>query len=180
MAVINTQARRGGSASGEMELLETDVYRMKIARAVIEENQYADPLADGTKPDQLVLTWEVTEPIGEQDDEVVGLAVWQRINPYYGPVRDGGVSKFKAFIDSLAEQGLLKDFNPAEFDTDDLVGLEQRVSVENYIKSQGPNTGKPGNKVVAILPLSRKKANKPPVATGKNAPKPIEDDDMPF
>lgn len=180
MAVINTQARRGGSATGEMELLETDVYRMKIARATIEENQYADPLADGTKPDQLVLCWEVTEPIGEQDDSVVGLAVWQRINPYYGPVRDGGVSRFKAFIDSLVEQGFLAEFDPQAFDTDALIGIEQRVSVENYIKSMGANVGKPGNKVVQVLPLSRKKGQAKAAPVRKNVPVEVDDDGMPF
>lgn len=156
MAVIDTQARKGGG-SGEMTLLETDVYRMKIARASIEQDQYADPLPDGTHPDRLVLCWETTEPIGDQDESVVGLSVWQRLNPYYGPIRDGGVSKFKAFIDGLRAQGHLQDFDPHSFDTDSLLGIEQRVSVEQYIKSQGPNVGKPGNKITGVLPLRAKK-----------------------
>jgi hypothetical protein len=162
MAVINTQGR--GSKTSEFALLETDVYRMKIARASIEQNQYAEDQPDGTKPDQLVLCWEVTEPIGEQDEEVAGLSVWQRLNPYYGPVRDGGVSKFKQFIDMLRQQGHLADFDPNAFDTDALLGIEQRVSVEQYIKSQGPNVGKPGNKVTGVLPLRPLKKGAKPAA----------------
>lgn len=162
MAVINTQGRSGSAKS--MVLLETDVYRMKIARASIEEDQFADPNKDGTKPERLVLCWEVTEAIGEQDDEVIGLSVWHRINPYYGAVRDGGISKFKAFIDSLRAQGHLAEFDPNAFDTDSLLGIEQRVSVENYIKGQGVNAGQPGNKVTGILPLRAKKNQPMPAA----------------
>jgi hypothetical protein len=165
MAVINTQAR-GKKTDGEFPLLETDVYRMKIARASIEQNQYADDLPDGTKPDQLVLCWEVTQATPDQDEEVVGLSVWQRMNPYYGPVRDGGVSKFKQFIDMLRGQGHLEEFDPNAFDTDALLGIEQRVSVEQYIKSQGVNVGKPGNKVTGVLPL---RPAKKAAATAKTA-----------
>lgn len=174
MAVVNLQNRGGGTSTGEFKLLETDVYRAKIADATLEEDQYAELSRDGTKPIRLVLRWEVTQATEDQDIECEGCAVWQRFNPYYGTVREGGPSKFKAFIDSLRDQGMLEGFDPNAFDTDTLVGLEQRVSVEKYEKTMGPNVGKPGNKVVGVLPLKRKAKN------GKNAPVVIEDADLPL
>jgi hypothetical protein len=176
---INTQARQG-NGSTEFKLLETDVYRMKIAAATLEEDQYADPQGDGSKPIRLVLRWEVTEATEDQDEDVVGNAVWHRLNPWYGSVRDGGASKFKAFIEQLRDQGLLADFNPQAFDVESLVRIEQRVSVEKYSKTMGPNAGKPGNKVVSVLPLRRTKRaaenGKPPAAK----PSAVEDLDLPF
>ena len=187
MALINLNERRGKSTSGDMELLETDVYRMKITRAVIEDDQYGEPDKNGLLPVKLVLTWEVSGVTDEQDADCMGLAVWQRFNPYYGMVRDGGPSKFKAFLDGLAEQDLLPDFNPANpFDTDMLVGIEQRVNVENYAKTMGPNAGKPGNRVVGTLPLKRKAAAKAAKPEAKNVPQVVadgevdEDADLPF
>lgn len=171
MAIINTQERRGGGGTGDFKLLDTDVYRMKIADATLEEDQFAEPLNDGTKPIRLVLRWEVTETSDDQDEELTGCAVWQRFNPWYGAVRDGGVSKFKSFIDALREQGHFPGFDPNAFNTDDLVGIEQRVSVEKYTKTMGPNAGKPGNKVVGVLPLKRSKAAK--TAEPKNVPQPV-------
>lgn len=173
MAKLNLNER---SKSGNFITLETDVYRAKITKAAIEENQYGEPDDNGKRPDQLVLTWEITEPIGEQDDEVIGQAVWQRMNPYYGPIRDGGSSKFKLFLDSLVEQGLIElDLN--DFDTDELVGIEQRISVEKYKKSQGPNAGQLGNKVVGVLPLARKKKITQASPAKKNAPVAVGADD---
>lgn len=166
MAKLNLNERRSTS---NFITLETDVYRAKITKAVIEENQYGEPDDNGKRPDQLVLTWEITEPIGEQDDDVIGQAVWQRMNPYYGPIRDGGSSKFKLFLDSLVDQGLL-ELNLDDFDTDALVGIEQRISVEKYKKSQGPNAGQLGNKVVGVLPLARKKKIAQAAPAKKNAP----------
>lgn len=179
MPVINTQKSKGGNGGGNgtMTLLETDVYRMQIKRAVIEEDQFAEALADGKRPEKLVLTWEVSSVTEEQDEGCVGLAVWQRFNPYYGPVRDGGVSKFKAFIDSLREQGFLPDFDANMFDTDSLIGIEQRVSVEKYIKEMGVNKGSPGNRIASILPLKRKaQAAKPATAAPakRNVPVAVE------
>lgn len=179
MAVIDTQSR-SGNGSSNFVLLETDVYRMKIAEAMLEENQYADPNPDGSKPIQLVLRWEVTEATAEQETEVEGCAVWQRFNPYYGDVKGGGPSKFKAFVESLREQGLLGAFDPHAFDTDTLVDIEQRVSVEKYIKTQGPNAGQPGNKVVSVLPIKRKAAAKPAAPAPKNKPVAVAEDDELF
>lgn len=173
MTVIDTQARTGGS-TGEFTILETDVYRMKITSAAVEENKYADPRPDGSRPQQLVLCWEVSDVTEEQDESLIGAKVWHRINPYYGPVRDGGVSKFKAFIDMLREQGHLPDFAPNAFDIDTLVGIEQRVNVEKYTKGQGPNAGQLGNKVVGVLPLRRPRRTAP---AARNVPQPIDETD---
>lgn len=178
MAVIDLKARQGGGTTGDFELLETDVYRMKVADVKLEEDQFADAAPDGTRPVKVVIRWEVTEAGEDQDDDIVGRAVWQRFNPYYGDVRDGGPSKFKAFIDGLREQGLLPEFDPSMFDTALLAGLEQKVSVEKYIKTMGKNAGQPGNKVVSVMPLRRtKKATK---AAKPSTPDADEDPDLPF
>ncbi len=167
MAPINTTARRNATTASDFVILPSDVYRMRIAKAVVDENRFGEVQADGTKPLQLVLTWEVTTLTEEQADAAadaaeawVGAAVWQRLNPYYGPVRDGGVSRFQSFIDNLRAQGFLADFDAAMFDPESLVGIEQKVTVEQYIKSQGDNTGKPGNKVMSVLPIKTARARR--------------------
>lgn len=179
MAPINTTAKRGGSSTTDFVVLPSDVYRMKIMKAVVEENRFGDVQADGTRPLQLVLTWEVTTLSEEQADAASEAGetwdeaqVWQRLNPYYGPVRDGGVSKFKSFVDNLIAQGHLSGFDPELFDPESLVGIEQKVTVERYIKSQGDNVGKPGNKVVSVLPLPRKKTKQ--VAEPIEATEPVD------
>lgn len=184
MAVINTH-KGTGSGTGEFTLLETDVYRMQIKAADLQEDQYADVNRDGSRPERLVLRWEVTQVTDEQDEAALGCAVWQRFNPYYGPVRDGGVSKFQQFIDGLRAQGYLADFDPELFDTDSLVGIEQRVSVEKHIKSMGSNAGKPGNKITSVLPLRRSKGKSTPVEAPapRAAARPAiidGDEDLPF
>ena len=182
MAVINLNQRKGGSSDKEFILLPSDIYRMKVTKAVVEENRFADVQKDGTRPQQLVLTWEVTQLTDEQKEaaEEAGedwdtAAVWQRMSLYYGPIRDGGVSKLQAFIDQLREQGYLADFDMDLFDTDDLLGVEQRVNVEKYIKSQGENAGKPGNKVVNVLPVKRSRK-----ATAAVRPGVVEEEELPF
>lgn len=167
--IINTQERRGGASSGDFKLLDTDVYRAKIAEAKIEEDRFGEPLNDGSLPLQLVVRWEVTEATDEQDDECVGCAVWQRLNPWYGITRAGPPSKFKTFIDALQAQGLANDFDPIAFDPSILDGIEQRISVEKYTKGKGQNAGQPGNKVTAVLPLRNGKK-----AKAKNEPEPVD------
>lgn len=185
MAVINTRGQSGGGSSKDFVLLPSDIYRMKVTKATVEENRFADPKADGSRPLQIVLTWEVTQLTEEQHDaaEEAGedwdtAAVWQRLNPYYGPVRDGGVSKFQAFIDMLREQGYLADFDPDAFDPETLMGIEQRVNVELYHKSMGENAGKPGNKVVNVLALKRPRKTAKEIATPRNVPQPVAAGDI--
>lgn len=168
--------------SGDFEILPTDIYRMKIAKADIQQDQFAEPDENGDRPDQLVLCWEVSQVIGEQDEGVVGLSVWQRMAPWYG-VGKRGPSKFKAFVDGLIAQNLLSaDFDPDNMDTDWFVGVEQRVNVEEYTKTMGMNKGQPGNRIVNILPLVAAKKAPTKVAPAqplrKNTPQPVTAGDI--
>ena len=190
MAIINATA--GNYAATTFELLPTDVYRMQIKKADIRPNTFAEPLEDGTQPDQLALVWEVSEANADQDDGVVGLSVWQNLAPWYGTGKRGP-SKFKILMDSLMSQGLLpadSDFD--QFDTDLLIGIEQKVSVEEYTKTMGQNKGQLGNRIVTVMPLKPMKkqapaaapvkpASRPAQPAQRNVPQPIEDDsEIPF
>jgi hypothetical protein len=157
------------------EVLPTDIYIMKITEAAIEEDKFAEANRDGTKPVKLVLTWEIDRLTQEQADAGIrtGEKVWQRINPFYGLVKAGGPSKFKAFVDGLIEQQLL----PQKFTTTDLVGIVQRVSVEEYTKTMGQNAGSPGNRVTSVASMAPRRRQ----ATPKPAAAPqTEDEDLPF
>lgn len=179
MPVYNASAKSGGSSTEDRQLLETDVYRMKIVESAVEENKLGQPNKDGTFPLQQVVTWEVSGLLPEQEgDNLIGTRCWQRINFFYGDVKDGGPSKFKAFIQAFQAQGYLQDFDPAAYDPDILVGIEQRVSVQQYIKTMGPNAGQPGNKIVGVMPLKRSKPAAPAAqsAPRKNVPQPVTAD----
>jgi hypothetical protein len=158
------------------EVLPTDIYVMKVTEAAIEEDKFAEANRDGTKPVKLVITWEIDRLTAEQQEAgiKVGEKVWQRINPFYGLVKAGGPSKFKAFVDSLIEQGLL----PQKFTTADLVGITQRVNVEEYTKTMGQNAGSQGNRVTAVASLTPKRRQAAP----KAAPPMTEEqlDSIPF
>lgn len=187
-------SKGGGSSNEERPVLPTDIYRMKIVEAGIEDDSFAKPNKDGSLPQKIVLTWEVSwlteeqqEAADEAGEEWLGVRVWSRFAPYYGDVRAGGPSKFKAFIDSLREQGHLTDFDPDNFDVEDLVDIEQRVSVEKYIKTMGANAGQPGNKATAFAPVRPTKKGAKGATTAvvrppaRNVPQPIEDDsEIPF
>lgn len=153
--------------------LPTDIYVMKIVESAMEDDKFAEVDRDGVTPQKLVLKWETTKLSPEQQEAGIGLEepVWQRFNPYYGLVKAGGPSKFKAFVDSLIEQKLL----PVKFTPDDFVGIVQRVSVENYLKTMGANVGKPGNRITAVSPLQptrRGRATSPPPE--------VDTEDLPF
>lgn len=183
MAVINTRDRKG-NGTGDSIILPSDVYRMKIVSAVVEEDKFAEPYNDGTKPEKIVVAWEVTQVTDEQDEAFIGAKVWQRFNPWYGTVKAGGPSRFKEFIDKLVEQGLLT-FDPDNFDTDALIGIEQKVSVEEYKKTMGVNLGLPGNRITQVMPLVRKKTVTltKPATPVRNVPQPLaamEEADLPF
>lgn len=139
------------SATGS-ELLPTDTYLMKISEASLEDDKFAEPDRDGNVPQNVVLVWEVAKVTPEQADAgiTVGERVWQRIRAHFGMKKDGTPSRFLAFIQSLVEQKLL----PAgEFTVDDLVGIQQRVVVEQYTKTMGANVGQLGNRVSSVSPL---------------------------
>jgi len=193
MAKFN--AAKGTYEPKDFDLLPTDIYRMKVVKADIQQNTFGEQKEDGTYPEQLVLCWEVTQarkPTDEdpgQDEGVIGLSVWYRISPWYGTTKRGD-SKFKQLVDSLIEQQLLgSDFDPENMDTDWFMGIEQRVDVELYKKTQGANKGQDGNKVVRVLPLTVQRkapvkaapvAVRPAVSTrpvARNVPVPVTEDE---
>jgi hypothetical protein len=182
MPRINTQQ----NTSKVFALLETDIYRMVIKKADVEADKYAEPDENGNLPDKIVLIWEVYEATEDQDESVVGMSVWQRMAPWYGTSKRGP-SPFKMLIDSLLEQEMITEFDPEDFDTDVLVGVKQRVNIEKYIKTMGPNKGEDGNRVVGgPMPLTRKKLNtttKTVTPARKNVPVAVEvgdDGEIPF
>jgi hypothetical protein len=164
---LNKLNNRGGGQSTDRPVLPTDTYRMKIVSAKLEEDNYGKPGADGQLPIQLVVTWEIAslteeqrEAATEENQDWNDVRVWQRLNPYYGTVKAGGPSKFKAFIDNFRQQKLI-EFEMAAFDPESLVGIEQKVGIERYLKTMGENAGQPGNRVTMIAPLARKRAAAP-------------------
>lgn len=131
------------------ELLETDVYEMTIDTCMYQQSRFKNDKT-GEFPMEYVIVW--VEP--ETDSKV-----WQHFNPFYGTTKTGAPSRWKEFIDSLADQDMLPD---GEFEPETtLPGIKQRVSVQKYIKTQGENAGKEGNKVTAVLPLKPRRSPKP-------------------
>lgn len=168
MPIINLNERNGGGSSESRPVLPTDIYRMKIVECGIEDNTLEKPNKDGKFKKQLVVTWEVTaltdeqaEVAEERGETWLGVRVWQRSGLYYGDVKDGGPSKFKAFIDKLRKAGYLSNFDLDAFDTDALVDIEMKVSISEYTKTMGANAGKPGNKVTDVTALRQKGTPKP-------------------
>jgi hypothetical protein len=181
MARVNATAGNGNGSTADFVLLPTDIYRMKVIKSVYGENQFGEPDKNGKKPMQIVLTWEVTTLTEEQADAMTEAeqdwdtaTVPQYLNPFYGDVRAGGPSKFKAFVDKLQEQGYLEGFDPGDFDSDIFLGIEQRVNIQCYTKTQGDYAGKLGNKVIDVLPLKVAKKRRPAVAAG------VVEEELPF
>lgn len=178
--VLNLNARTPrASGSDDRPVLPTDVYRMKIIDAKLEEDKWAKPDRDGVLPEKLALTFEMTTLTVEQQEaaDEVGqdwseVRIWHRFNPFYGDVKAGGPSKFKAFIDDLVKWGALNIPDMNAFDVESLCGIELKCSVAEYIKTMGDNAGQPGNKITAFAAV--KKAPK------KNIPEPVTEDDLPL
>ncbi len=174
MAQVDTTKPQ--EAAGEQyDILPTDVYVMKIAESKREEDTF-NTNKDGSHPIKLLIVWELERLTDEQDENIaIGTRVYQRLNPWYGITRDGAPSKYKTFVDNLIQQGLVE---PLFDDETDLVGIVQRVSVEQYTKTMGTNKGQPGNRVVSVMPLRGKKATQPPRRTAvATTPAPQTDDD---
>lgn len=187
MPVINLNEKRSSTStmSAERPVLPTDIYRMRVVECEIGDNPFENN-KDGTPKKQLNLTWEVTalteeqqEIADERGEEWVGVRVWQHSGLYYGDVKAGGPSKFKAFIEKVRSAGYLPNFDLDAFDTDELVGVEMKVSISEYIKQQGENAGKPGNKVLDVTALRQKGTPKVKQAP-RNVPQAIEESDIPF
>lgn len=168
------QASTGGS-----ELLPTDTYLMKISEASIEDDKFAEPDRDGKQPQNIVLIWEIARLTPEQADAgiVVGERVWHRIRAHFGTKKDGTPSRFLAFIQSLVEQKLL----PAgEFTVNDLLGIQQRVVVEQYTKTMGANIGQLGNRVSSVSPLTVPRRTKQPIVQPQAVAEQTDEVDLPF
>jgi hypothetical protein len=145
--------RTGGGVSEAREAFPADTYICMVNQAEMTESQFKDEKSGATKY-QIKLTWEVCQLTPEQEEAELEVGKWffQWLEPYYGETRNGP-SKFKAFIDSLQEQGMLATFDPADFDTDDLIGLKQKVTVQEFKRADGTL----GNKVTGVLPLKPRK-----------------------
>lgn len=146
------------SEGGEWTPLATGEYVMKIAEAQVAKNPF--PNDDGEFDDQLKITWELAE--WNPDYEAAGYQQRQKVfwqmRPWYGSGKRGD-SKFKAFIDDLKRQELIKNINDMYIagekeapNQGDLIGITQRVMVEYYVKTMGKNAGQPGNRVLAVAP----------------------------
>lgn len=173
MAKLNLNSPSNGGG-GDHTTIPTDIYTMTIAKADLELDQYGKKDDQGNPTEEkLVIRWEVVEEelTEEQIGEGVlgGEPVWWRVNPWYGITKNGAPSKFKEFLDSLAEQKLI-ELDLDDFDTDTLVGIRQKVMIEERAKTMGPNAGKMGNYVKAVKPLKRQAKNRPMV----------DDSDIPF
>ena len=185
-----TKGSGNGASTGERPVLPADNYRMKIVDVAMRENKLEKPYADGTYPMNISLTWEVTHLTEDQLDlqaeageEWIGVRVWQDHNPYYGDVKAGGPSKFKAFIDSLRAAGHLPNFDPSDFDIGELLDIEMKCLLKVHVRTMGANVGKPVNKVVDVSPLRAPRGKGQNVTvkqptTPRNVPEPVAAGDI--
>lgn len=140
-----------------------DTYYCKIEKADLVESQFLDK--DGNKQYQIAIVWEVSRLTAEQEDAGLEVGKWFRswFSPYYGPTKNGP-SKFQAFIDLLRADGNLVDFDPGNgIDTDDLIGIEARV----VVNEKPGKDGKMWNNVTDIQP--RKPQRRAPAAAKADA-----------
>ena len=171
MALDLTKPTKNTSTE-DRPVLPTGEYRMKVLESKIENDTFAKPNKDGSIPQKIALTFEVTT-LTEDQQELAAEAgqdwdtvrIWHRFNPFYGEVKAGGPSKFKEFLDNLVKWGLLT-LNLEAFDAESLVGIELRCMVAEYTKTMGDNAGKPGNKITAFAQVRRN-------GKAKNVPEPV-------
>jgi len=184
MAKIALNTGNGETGEG-YEVYPADTYLCEIKEFQHKLSNFKD---DKTGEDkyEFEITWEVYQLSGEQIEAGLTTGKWfkQWFSEYYGPTRNGD-SKFKQFIDGLRAQGYLPDFDQSNFDTDDMIGIKQKVTVTEGTKKDGT----PINKVVGTAPLKLQrrapaaKPSAPAPAPRRNAPQPVavaeggEDDD---
>jgi hypothetical protein len=169
---INLTQRSGGTLSQDRPVLPTDTYRMRIMDAKLEDDTFAKPGADGSLPQKLALTFEITTLTEEQQEAASDagedwddVRIWHRFNPFYGLVREGGPSKLKEFLDNLVSWNLIPALDLENFAPESLVNVELKCSVVSYLKTMGANKGQPGNKITGFAPIKAKR---------KNAPEPVK------
>lgn len=173
MTVLNLNQRTSGGMSGEARpVLPTDIYRMRCIEAKMQDNTFEKPNKDGSLPQQVVLTFEMSQLTDEQqelmeeaDEDWTTIRIWHRFAPYYGDVKAGGPSKLKEFLDNLVSWGSIPPLDvEAGIDLESLAGVELKCSVLNYIKTMGVNLGNPGNKITGFAAVrAGKKAKNTPV-----------------
>lgn len=186
---INLTQRSGGSMSQERPVLPTDTYRMRIMDAKMEDDTFAKPNSDGSLPQKLALTFEITTLTEEQQEAAADagqewdeVRIWHRFNPFYGPVREGGPSKLKEFLDNLVTWGLIPELDLEAFAPESLVGVELKCSVVQYLKTMGANKGQPGNKITGFAAIKNKRKNVPQPVKPADVQSAARDDDedLPF
>lgn len=193
MTTLNLNHRsNGGAASGPRPILPSETYRMRIIEAVVQEDNFGKPDKDGKRPEQVVLTFEMSVLTDEQQDiaEEKGedwstVRIWHRFAFFYGTVKAGGPSKLKEFLDNLVTWGLIPALDLEAFELTSLVGVELKCIVAEYKKTMGENVGQPGNKITgfaAVRTRGAKARNVPtPVDVSDVAPAAsVSDEDLPF
>lgn len=189
-----TKRTGGGSGNSEARvILPTDTYRMKCLEAKLEDDTFAKPNQDGSLPQKIALTFEMSiltdeqqEIAEERDEDWSATRIWHRFNPFYGDVRAGGPSKFKEFLDNLVTWGCIPSLNLEAFDPGVIQGVELKCSVVQYTKTMGENAGKPGNKITgfASVRAPRKAKNVPVPVSAPEEAAPIAagvvEEDLPF
>ena len=163
MAKVDVRTGNGGGES--YEAFPADTYYCEVHAADMTESQFKDDKTGAAKW-QIKLTWQVYQLTEDQTEAGLEGEKWffQWLEPWYGIKKDGGPSQFKVFVDSLVDQTLLADFDPADFDTDNLLGKRQKVTVSYFEKD-----GRGRNKVLSVAPLKPRRAAKPPAAPERGA-----------
>lgn len=142
------------------EPLASGVYHVKCVGAKIAPSKFADEKT-GEYREELTLIWDLMQKVShpESPSKEYSDRLYQHMSPYAGLTNAGTPSKFLAFMQQLAGEGLI---NPADVyiadgevadNQGDLLGIQRRLLVQKYQKRMGANAGQWGNKVVDILPL---------------------------
>lgn len=157
-----------GEGEGETESYEVypaGTYFCEVKKADYIKSQFKDERT-GEDKYQIEITWEVFKLTDEQAEAGLTTGKWfkQWVEPFYGPTKNG-VSKFKALIDTMRGEGHLPEFDPNDFDTDDLVGIRQRVMVIEGTKKDGT----PVNKVSSTASLKLQRRAQPAQAAAPAA-----------
>ena len=200
--------RPAGNGKVSALLPDDEVFVLTINDAKIEVDEYAKPEADGTKPEKLVITWELeAEDITRKQKRMgveAGKRIWQRLALFYYVKEDGMPTQLKAVLDALDGrengEGLIFTVDVAALYEDPgmLVGIKAPCRVEQYAKTKGARKGEFDNRIAkvrtfeeeegedeeapapAAAPARPAAAARGAVPPKKNAPRPVHDDDVPF
>lgn len=178
MPTIDTTKPQESDTSTSYAPLETDAYLMKITSAQIAPSMYEDDR--GQKPLEVTVVFELLDELTHPDAgmKYKDRQFW-RMKYFYGDLRSGGPSKFKAFIDGLLAEGKISNEVYIAGETDDpkqgdLIGIQRRVMIEKYTITQGKNAGQLGNKVLAVT-APKSNGHQPVPTFTKPAPVSLDD-----